>query len=700
MVINSNVEAITAGNALANANAAKATASQRLSTGSRLNSAADDPASIGVAARFKARIASYSKAIENINTGIAMVQTADTALSAISTVLTSMRTLAVSSANGATSAATRTDNQTSLTSYRSEIDSLANNAKWNGSSLLNGAITKVLIQSGIDQGSTTQLTFSSALSSALGKGDTLSLSSFGASTTAMASGDLVINGYTIGATATSDDSLSYASKDGSAIARVAAINRLTSSTNVQAKVGTTTASGSSMSALANTTGTITLNGVAIAMTLSATATIDANRATVVSTINAVSGQTGVTATDGGDTTKGVILTAADGRNITLAKTTLTSSDTGLAADGTYAGSFTLRSLSGDSMVLSSTTGSIANADLREGTYLANTAQVSTVARAGSASAPVSLTSNDLLINGYAIGAAFSTDDTASAETTTSSTKTASAISMAAAINRKTATTGVSAAANANQIMGTSFTAGNVTSIFLNGVTIAASLSSSSSRSDVVTLLNTYTGQTGVVASDNGAGLTLTASDGRNISLGVSDSTGAVTSARIGLGGTPAFTAAATTAAAQTFISTVRLTSDKTFTIAPGSAGTTNFSALGLRAGTFGGLADDQKLTTLDISSQTGGTNALTVIDGAIDLVSRMRATAGAQQNRLSAQSSLNTAMNTATTTAYSKVADADMAKEATNLATAQMLASSATAMLAQANMSKEIVSYLLKRYVG
>ena len=78
----------------------------------------------------------------------------------------------------------------------------------------------------------------------------------------------------------------------------------------------------------------------------------------------------------------------------------------------------------------------------------------------------------------------------------------------------------------------------------------------------------------------------------------------------------------------------------------------------------------------------------------------MQSTAGAQQNRLSAQSTLNTAMSTATTTAYSNVASADMAKEATNLATAQMLASSATAMLAQANVSKDIVSYLLKRYVG
>jgi flagellin len=445
MFINTNVEALTAGNALSRANVERASASERLSTGLRLNSGADDPASIGIAARFKARISSYTKAIENINNGIAMVQTADTALGSISTILTSMRTLALSSATGTTLAATRTDNQTTLSTYRKEINSLANGAKWNGSSLLNGAISKVFIQSGIDSGSTTELTFSSALTSAIGKGDALALTSLGSSTAAMASGDLLINGTIIGATSTSYDTLSSASKDGSAISRAAAINLLTSTTNVQAKVGTTTVAGSSMTNF-TASGTLTLNGVGISISVSNTQTVDVNRAAVVTAVNLVSGQTGVVATDGGDSTKGVVLTAADGRNISITYGgTLSAAYTGLAAANTYAGTFALRSLSGESITLSSAVGkSIANADLVAGTYAANTAQISTKVRAGSEDAPTTLTSNDLLINGYSIGAAFASDDTATAATTTSSTKASSAIAIVAAINRKSSTTGVTA----------------------------------------------------------------------------------------------------------------------------------------------------------------------------------------------------------------------------------------------------------------
>ena len=709
MFINTNVEALTAGNALSRANVERTSASERLSTGLRLNSGADDPASIGIAARFKARISSYTKAIENINNGIAMVQTADTALGSISTILTSMRTLALSSATGTTLAATRTDNQTTLSTYRKEINSLANGAKWNGSSLLNGAISKVLIQSGIDSGSTTELTFSSALTSAIGKGDALALTSLGSSTAAMASGDLLINGTIIGATSTSYDTLSSASKDGSAISRAAAINLLTSTTNVQAKVGTTTVAGSSMTNVASDeSSTVTLNGVSVSISLSSSQAVDVNRAAVVTAVNLVSGQTGVVATDGGDSTKGVVLTAADGRNITITYGgTLSAADTGLAAANTYAGTFALRSLSGESITLSSAVGkSIANADLVAGTYAANTAQISTKVRAGSEDAPTTLTSNDLLINGYSIGAAFASDDTATAATTTSSTKASSAIAIAAAINRKSSTTGVTAAANPNLIVGTGFSAASVSTIFLNGVSIAASLTSSSDLDDVVDLINDYEGSTGVVATNNGDGLTLYASDGRNISIGVSySSDGGVTStevssAAIGLAGTPAFSAAATSTAAVAFISSIKLTSDKTFTVAAGSAGTTNFEAMGFRTGTFGGMVDDQKISALDISTQTGGTNAITVIDEAIAQVSRLRSTAGAQQNRLSYQSTFNSTMSTVTSSAYSKVADADMAAEATRLATAQMLASSATAMLAQANMSKDLVNYLLKRYTG
>jgi flagellin len=705
MIINSNIPALTSGIALKRASIAAATASERIASGLRINSAKDDPAGLGQANRLKAQIASYSKATDNINSGIALVQKIDSSLSQISDILSSMRDLATSSSSGATSALTRTSNQTQLSSYRDDINTIANTTSWNGQSLMNGSLSSLSIQTGIDSRSTTALNFYSSLTSALGIGSPLAVSSLGSNTNAMASGDLLINGITVGASSTSDDNLSFADKDGSAIAKAAAINRVSDTTNVQAVVGTTTVSGSSMSAVgSNTTGTITINGTAISLTLYAADSVETNRASVISAINNNSGQTGVVAVDGETNARGVLLTAEDGRNITISHSTLTASQTGLAADDTYAGTYTLRNLDGSSSItLSSTVGKdIRNADIAAGTYSANLAQFTTQARSGSTSAPSVLASGDLTINGVAIGAPLASDDTATVATTTSATKASSAIGLAAAINRKTDETGVTATANANTLVGTGFSANSASSIFLNGVTIAASLTSSSTRQDVADLINTVQGQTGVVASDNGDGITLTANDGRTISIGVSNSGAAVSGERIGLGGNVGLTgAAATSAGAMAFISRVTLSSDSVFTVESGANGATNFNAIGFREGNFGGLSsEDIKLSALDISSQTGGSNALTVIDGAIEMISNYQAIAGTQESRLDRQKDLVADQSLVASSAYGTIMNADLAAEATNLALAQIRQNAAAAMLAQANATPDIVSYLLKQYTG
>jgi flagellin len=134
----------------------------------------------------------------------------------------------------------------------------------------------------------------------------------------------------------------------------------------------------------DTTGTITINGTPISLTLYASDTVDTNRASVISAINNNSGQTGVVAVDGETNARGVLLTADDGRNITVAHSTLLASQTGLAADDTYAGTYTLRDLDGSSSItLSSAVGKdIRNADIAAGTYSANLAQFTSQARSG------------------------------------------------------------------------------------------------------------------------------------------------------------------------------------------------------------------------------------------------------------------------------------------------------------------------------
>lgn len=690
MIINTNINALIAAGAYKTAGSAYAQASERISTQLRINSAKDDPVGLGMANQWAAKIASYAKAVDNINDGISAVNVADVALEEIQTLLSTMKTLATSSSSAATSSATRTSNQTLFAAYMSDIDSIANNAYYNGTSLLNGDTPTLQVQTGINAGDTMTLSFGSVLSSALGTGDALALTSLGASTTALASGDLVINGFTVGASLASDDSYSYSSASGSAIAKAAAINLISDSTNVVATVGTTDVGGTTMTSYAAATGSITINGTAIAVTLTGT-DYATNRAAVVTAINNNSSQTGVTAVDNFSTTLGVSLTASDGRNITVSYTTLTAANTGVAAQGTYAGTYSLRSLDQTDMVISSNVGgTLANADLALGTFSANVAQVTSKNLGASTTAPTAITAGDMSINGYAIGASFSSDDTASDATATSSTKVASGIALAAAINRQTTLTGVTATVNPNVVVGTGFVAGTATNIYLNGKTIAGG--AFTSIAGVVSLLNQYTGQTGVTASNNGSGVTLTASDGRNISIATTEGVGAT----IGISGITATTAAA----AATYRSTVTLTSDSTFTIAAGTNGNTSLQTIGFREGTYGGTTGDDKVSDLDISTSTGGSNALTTLADAIDMVSAYQAMVGAQINRMGYQSDYVSNLSTNASTAYGNIMDYDLAAETTALAVAQTKQNGALAMLAQANISQDMVAYLLKQYIS
>ncbi len=697
MTINTNINALVAGNAYAAAAVDYAQATQRISTQLRVNSAKDDPVGIGMASALKAKIASYAKAADNINSGITALNTAGTALTNIQTVLTAMKVLATSSA-GSTSSTTLASNQASFATYLTSINSIANTAYYNGKSLLNGDTPTLKVQSGINAGDTTTLTFGNSLSSALGTGNPLALTTLGSSTTALASGDLVINGYTVGASLSTDDTTSYASNSGSAIAKVVAINRITSSSNVVAVAGATDVAGAAQSTSGTgTAGTITINGTAISVTLAAANDYATNRAAMVTAINLNTGATGVTAVDNGSSARGVSLTATDGRNITVAfdGTNLTSTNTGVATAGTYAGTYTLRALDQSSIAITSNVGgTLANADLALGTYTGNVAQFSTKNLGAITTAPTALSAGDLTLNGYSIGATYTSDDTASDTTAASSTKATSGIALAAAINRQTTTTGVSAKVNSNVVTGTGFSAAAVSTIYLNGQSITANLTTSSTIADVVSVINTKTGSTGVTATNNGSGVTLTASDGRNISIGTNAGVGT----SIGISG---MSSTSTTAAlATTYVAPVTVYASNTFTVASGTNGNTNFQALGFREGTYGGAASAVKLSGLNISTAQGGTNAITTINDAIDMVSANQALIGALTNVMGYQTTTSTNMTTVSTKAYGDIMNYNLAAETTALAVAQTKQNGAMAMLAQANVSQDLVTYLLKKYIN
>ena len=706
-VINTNLNALVAQESSRASGLKLSQSMERLSTGSRINSAKDDAAGLAISNRMTSQVRGYAKAIQNTNDAISMSQTAEGAYGNVSEILQRMRELAVQSASGTNNDSDRASLQLEVSQLKSQIDQIATKTNFNDIKLLDGTAQKIAIQTGVNAGDTVNMGFASAQTKDIGVGSKAVLSSTGgtwvtagasSAFAAWSASSVYLNGVAVGESLATDDNASSAQGAASAIAKAAAVNRVSAQSGVYAKADTNVVSGAAMTAAA-TTGTITINGVA---TDTFTTTTDAatSRKLTVAAINAKSALTGVVATDTGDDKTGVSLSAADGRNIVIAYTgTTTSAATGVKTASTNIGAFDLFTLDGRSITVDTKAGStraMENSGLRAGTYTADTAVYTSYARtSGAGAAPSSatqglLTSSSMIINGIAIGAALTTDDTASDVGATSSTRAASAISIAAAINRSSAQTGVTATAAPNIIRGTGFVAAATAGkLYLNGQTIT--IVNNNTVNGVIDSINRYSGQTGVVASQWGSGMQLTAADGRNISI--SSSVGA---ASLGLNGLSITGGAGTKSGATTFTSEVTLSSSNAFTVKAGTNGVTNLENLGFRQGTFGGADNGLKINQVDISTSTGATQALVAIDAAINTVSKAQATSGAMNNRLDAIINNLTESNQNITAARSRIMDTDYATETTALAKNQIISQAATAMLAQANQQSQSVLSLLK----
>jgi flagellin len=705
-VINTNVKALTAQASLSNVEKLTATTMERLSTGLRINSAKDDAAGLAITNRMTSQIRGYAVAIRNSNDGISMAQTAEGAMGQVTNMLQRMRELSVQSATGSLNADDRKSVQQEVDQLKAEIDNVANKTNHNNINLLDGSAGKIVLQTGVNANDTMNIAFGSVKTKDIGMGSRASLSSVAtnfakADAPNLKDGDLILNGVVVGASLATDDNKSSGANAASAIAKAAAINRVADQSGVHATVGQAVAFGSKMTAAASN-GTLKINGVDTA-TVYTTDDAELSRAAVMTAINNISGQTGVKAVNTHDDNQGIVLVAADGRNIELDLGSMTSAATGLGASNVYAGTVELNTMDGKAInVSSNVSGDITNSGLNFGSFKADTAQSVSLQRHTAAAAPAAGTTpnstqtgvfngNTLVLNGVGIDAANANDDQASNTAVDSSSKAASAIAIAAAINKKTSMTGVTATAEPNVINGSGFTAGTVSKLNLNGVDVAISLDANSSRDDVMTAINAAQGKTGVVASAWGEGITLTAADGRNISIS-SDATDA---AALGLGGATIGTAGDTTDAVTQY-STVKLSSDKAFTVESGSEGNDNFAALGFRRGSFGGSDNALKIADLDVTTQAGATDAIKAIDAALNTVAADEARAGAFQNRLEAVVSNLTESNQNMSASRSRILDTDYATETSNMAKSQIISQAATAMLAQANQSAQSVLSLLK----
>lgn len=188
LVINTNVNSLLAQNYLNNNQAGLSQAMQRLSSGIRINTAADDPAGMAIAASMAQNAAALTQGAQNGNNGISLVQTAEAAMQDIQGIVTTMVQLASQAANGVNSSTQLNNLDREFQSLLTEVNRVANDTTFNGLSLVNGTTTSVTIQVG--PGSTSYDTLSVTLSNMTTGTAGLNIASLNVSTNSGASSAL------------------------------------------------------------------------------------------------------------------------------------------------------------------------------------------------------------------------------------------------------------------------------------------------------------------------------------------------------------------------------------------------------------------------------------------------------------------------------------------------------------------------------
>ncbi len=136
--INTNMGALKSLQSLDKVNSDMSEAMERLSSGLRINSAADDAAGSAIASKMESAVRSLDVAIRNSHDAISMTQTAEGALGEIENILQRIRELSVQASNSTLSASDRSMIQSEVTALTAEIDKIAGNTNFNGVNLLDG----------------------------------------------------------------------------------------------------------------------------------------------------------------------------------------------------------------------------------------------------------------------------------------------------------------------------------------------------------------------------------------------------------------------------------------------------------------------------------------------------------------------------------------------------------------------------------
>lgn len=159
--VNTNISAMTAQRYMNNATAAQTDSMEKLSSGSKINSAADDASGLQISNRMTAQTRGLDVAVRNANDGMSIAQTAEGAMKETTNVLQRLRDLSLQSSNGSNTDADRQAMQEEASSLTDELNRIAETTSFGGTRLINGEFGTKSFQIGADSGEAVAMTLNS-----------------------------------------------------------------------------------------------------------------------------------------------------------------------------------------------------------------------------------------------------------------------------------------------------------------------------------------------------------------------------------------------------------------------------------------------------------------------------------------------------------------------------------------------------------
>tara|TARA_R110000822_G_scaffold19219_5_gene62831 strand:+ start:69 stop:1523 length:1455 start_codon:yes stop_codon:yes gene_type:complete len=315
LTVNTNVASLNAQRNLGGSSSALQTSLERLSSGSRINSAKDDAAGLQISNRLTSQINGLGVAVKNANDGISIAQTAEGALQESTNILQRMRDLSLQAANGSNGDSERNALQAEVSQLQQELTRIGDTTRFGSQNILDGSFGTKDFQVGAQANETIKISLADSRATSLGSQKLVADGTVTGNVVTAASG-VVVNGVTaetdlsITTNAGSATNIGYAVNSG-ADDIASAINSAASGVGVTATAtNSTTLSGLSAAGAIS----FTLNGSAISASVANPSDLTALK----SAINGVASSTGITAefSTNGDKSS-LTFSTTDGRNINL-----------------------------------------------------------------------------------------------------------------------------------------------------------------------------------------------------------------------------------------------------------------------------------------------------------------------------------------------------------------------------------------------